>query len=224
MVSQQEMDHKLASYKLSVEVVGGKPSNNLVKYLTHEVEAGLTLEYHTEQMTYYILPNIPKSLLHRKSHFMEKNKELLGLINFEFVSLTEFEVAQRNIVDPLHEKNVPGVDSFEESVEENDYEGDDVRSEFQPVDQQLDSANRGLLLSSVEMSEMPEARAVSAKEQNRQKSALMISPDDDDDDQSAVKTVKHDGEEELKSSQNVGTPKVKAQPTSIQPEVDPEMR
>ena len=48
MVSQQEMDHKLASYKLSVEVVGGKPSNNLVKYLTHEVEAGLTLEYHSE--------------------------------------------------------------------------------------------------------------------------------------------------------------------------------
>jgi len=51
-------------------------------------------------MTYYILPNIPKSLLHRKSLFMENNKDLLGLINFEFVSLTEFEVAQRNIVDP----------------------------------------------------------------------------------------------------------------------------
>ena len=93
---------------------------------------------------------------------MEKNKELLGLINFEFVSLTEFEVAQRNIVDPQHE-NVPGVDSFEESVEENDYEGDDVRSEFQQADQMLDSANRGLLTSSVEMSERPEARAASAK-------------------------------------------------------------
>ena len=111
-----------------MEVVGGKPSNNLVKYLTHEVEAGLTLEYHSELMTYYILPNIPKSLLHRKSLFMEKNKELLGLISFEFVSLTEFEVAQRNIVDPQNVNLL--AESFEESVEENDYEGDDVRSEF----------------------------------------------------------------------------------------------
>ena len=81
-------------------------------------------------MTYYILPNIPKSLLHRKSLFMENNKELLGLINFEFVSLTEFEVAQRNIVDPLNVNKPGDVDSFEESVEDNDYEGDDVRSEF----------------------------------------------------------------------------------------------
>ena len=129
MVSQQEIDHKLASYKLSVQVEGGKPSNNLVKYLTHEVEAGLTLEYHSELMTHYILPNIPKSLLHKKSRFMENNKDVLGLINFEFVSLTEFEVAQRNIVDP---KNVigAGADSFEESVEDDVYEGDDVRSEF----------------------------------------------------------------------------------------------
>ena len=58
---------------------------------------------------------------------MENNKELLGLIDFEFVSLTEFEVAQRNIVDP---KNVivKGAETFEESVEEDEYEGDDVQS------------------------------------------------------------------------------------------------
>lgn len=72
---------------------GGKPSDNLVKYLSNEVEGGITLEYHTDLLTYYILPNIPKSLLHRKSRFMEKNKSILGLINFEFVSLTDFEIA-----------------------------------------------------------------------------------------------------------------------------------
>ena len=93
MVTQQEIDHKLACYKLIIQVEGGKPSDNLVKYLSSEVDAGLTLEYHTELLTYYILPNIPKSLLHRKSRFMEKNKSILGLINFEFISLTEFEIA-----------------------------------------------------------------------------------------------------------------------------------
>jgi len=97
----------------------------LVKYLTHEVEAGLTLEYHSDQITYYILPNIPKSLLFKKSRFMEANKSLLGLLNFEFVSLTEFEVAQRNIADPRN-RNAPGLESFKESVEDFDYEGDDL--------------------------------------------------------------------------------------------------
>ena len=95
------------------------------------MEGGLTLEYHTDFVTIYILPNIPKSLLHRKSLFMEKNKSILGLLNFEFVSLTEFEVAQRNIVD-INPKNIQGhkITSFEESLDDQDYEGDDAGSEY----------------------------------------------------------------------------------------------
>ena len=49
---------------------------------------------------------------------MEKNKPLLGLISFEVVSLTEFEVAQRNIVDPKQQKGAGGHESFDESVED----------------------------------------------------------------------------------------------------------
>lgn len=82
---------------------------------------------------------------------MEKNKSILGLINFEFVSLTDFEIAQRNIIDP---KNFvgPGVDSFEESVEELDYEGDDAGSEYQYPIEALDSNHQKLPINSVEMS------------------------------------------------------------------------
>ena len=38
----------------------------------------------------------------------------------------------------------------------------------------------------------------------------MISPEEGDDEHSVNKTVKNEGDEELKSSQNVGTPKAKA--------------
>lgn len=103
-VTRQEAEQELASYKLSVKVEEGKPSNNLVKFLSHDVDAGLTLEFHSEEMTHYILPNIPKSLVYKKSSFMEANKKLLGLLSFEFVSLTELEVSQRNIPDPYRIK------------------------------------------------------------------------------------------------------------------------
>jgi len=62
-----------------------------VRYLSKDVGV-LNLEYHTDLQTYYILNNITKNLLFKKADFMERNKTMLGLINFEFVSLHAFEV------------------------------------------------------------------------------------------------------------------------------------
>jgi len=77
--------------------------------------------------------------------------------------------------------------------------------------QMIESANRGLLLSSVEMSEMHDGRAVSAKMQQRNKSALIMRPDGDDneDDKSAiiVGSVNNAGEQDMASSQNCPTTK-----------------
>lgn len=58
-VTSREIDHSTASYKLIVEVYDGEPSDSLVRYLSKDVP-DLTLEYHTELLTYYILPNISK--------------------------------------------------------------------------------------------------------------------------------------------------------------------
>ena len=57
ILDSQEIDHEIASYKLVVEVFDGKPSESLVRYLSKDIP-DLTLEYHTDQLTYYILPNI----------------------------------------------------------------------------------------------------------------------------------------------------------------------
>ena len=56
-VNSREIDNKIASYKLIVEVLDGRPSDSLVRYLSKDVP-DLTLEYHTDLLTYYILPNI----------------------------------------------------------------------------------------------------------------------------------------------------------------------
>ena len=69
---------------------GGKPSDNLVRYLQKETSE-LILEYTTNMLTYYVVPNISKSLLLKKSNFMENNKQFLGLINFDFVTLPSYE-------------------------------------------------------------------------------------------------------------------------------------
>ena len=58
-VTSREIDHSTARYKLIVEVYDGEPSDSLVRYLSKDVP-DLTLEYHTELLTYYILPNISK--------------------------------------------------------------------------------------------------------------------------------------------------------------------
>ena len=52
----QKNDQETASYKLIVQVENGKPSEYLVRYLSMDVPQ-LTLEYHTELLTYFILPN-----------------------------------------------------------------------------------------------------------------------------------------------------------------------
>ena len=59
MLSQREVDNQIGSYKLVVEVEDNKPCDNLVRYLSKDVP-DLTLEYQTEYLTYYILPNISK--------------------------------------------------------------------------------------------------------------------------------------------------------------------
>ena len=92
----QDIDHSVSSYQLIVEVEDRVPSQTLVRYLSKDVP-DLTLEYHTELLTYYTLPNITKSVLLKKVQFLEKNKDFLGLIDFEVVSLPSFEVVQRNI-------------------------------------------------------------------------------------------------------------------------------
>ena len=48
-------------------------------------------------MSYYVLTNMTKSLLFKKSNFMEINQALLGLVNFEFVSGTEHDDQSQNI-------------------------------------------------------------------------------------------------------------------------------
>ena len=61
-VNSNEIDLNIASYKLIIEVVDGKPSDILLRYLSKDCP-DLTLEYHTELLTYYILPNISRNLL-----------------------------------------------------------------------------------------------------------------------------------------------------------------
>ena len=61
-VKSKEIDNKISSYKLIVEVLDGKPSDSLVRYLSKDVP-DLTLEYHTDLLTYYILPNISQETL-----------------------------------------------------------------------------------------------------------------------------------------------------------------
>lgn len=89
------------------------------------MESGLTMEYQTDEATYYVLPNISKSLLLKKSRFMEANMQLLGLLSFQFVSLSESEVAQRSLAaDAALRRSALGIDSFEESVAGSEFEGD----------------------------------------------------------------------------------------------------
>jgi hypothetical protein len=118
MISSQHLDHKLSSYKLIVQVYGGKPSDNLVRYLSKDVEE-LTLEYQTDLLTYYVLPNITKAMLCKKSDFMERNRAMLGIMNFEFVTLPAFEVAARDI--PSSIRNAIKDGGYEESVEDQDF-------------------------------------------------------------------------------------------------------
>lgn len=100
-----------------MQVEDGKPSDNLVRYLSKDVE-GLTLEYQTDLLTYYIIPNISKALLFKKSCFMEKNMTMLGLVNFEFISLPVFEMAARDIPSVIPEV---AIKDYEESVEEQEF-------------------------------------------------------------------------------------------------------
>ena len=88
----------------------------------------LTLEYHTELLTYYILPNITKALLLKKVNFLECNMDFLGLINFEFVSLSAFELARRDIpiVVPAEMRA-----KFDESVEDQSF--DEVLSAYNGI-------------------------------------------------------------------------------------------
>ena len=77
----------------------------------------LLLEYNSEALVYYVLPNISKSLLHKKAQFMESHKQVLGLIDFEFTSMPPFEVAQRELMmsAPEHFN-----EAFEESIDEQE--------------------------------------------------------------------------------------------------------
>ena len=113
-MNDQKSDQEIASYKLIAQVENGKPSEYLVRYLSMDIPQ-LTLEYHTELLTYYILPNITKELLLKKVNFLECNMDFLGLINFEFVTLSTFELAKRDlpIVVPAEMK-----EKFDQSVED----------------------------------------------------------------------------------------------------------
>jgi len=79
----------------------------------------LTLEYQTDLLTYYVLPNITKAMLCKKSDFMERNRAMLGLMNFEFVTLPAFEVAARDIPSTI--RNAVREFDFEESVEDQEF-------------------------------------------------------------------------------------------------------
>lgn len=109
---------KVGSFKLIVEVEGGKPSDGLVRYLSKDVPE-LTLEYHTDLLTYYVLSNISYALLYKKTKFLEKNRKMLGLIEFEAVSLTNYEIEARSIPRDKLDERLLG--SFDESIDEQEY-------------------------------------------------------------------------------------------------------
>ena len=90
----------MGSYKIIVQVEGGKPTDHLVRYLKKDLPE-LELEYNTDLVTYYILPNITKHFLSKKIAFMERNKGMLGLIQFEVISMSAFEIAQRDILQVI---------------------------------------------------------------------------------------------------------------------------
>ena len=115
MLTQREIDHKIGSYKLIAEVIDSKPSDNLVRYLSKDVP-DLTLEYQSDFLTYYVLPNISKHVLLKKTKFMENNKQMLGILDYEIVSLSPFDIAQRNAPQVLDL-----VKSFEQTVEDQEY-------------------------------------------------------------------------------------------------------
>ena len=113
-----QVDYSVSSYQLIVEVEGGKPSEYLIRYLQKDTEE-LILEYTTETQHHYILPNLSKELLLTKSNFMEVNKQLLGLIFFEFSTRPCFESSDnRKVAGQLSVTNVK--ENFEESFEMQD--------------------------------------------------------------------------------------------------------
>ena len=75
----------------------------------------MTLEYHTDLLTYYILPNISNTLLLKKVNFLECNMSMLGLLNFEFVSIPVFEATKRNIPIVVPDEMKA---NFDESIED----------------------------------------------------------------------------------------------------------
>lgn len=92
-VSLEDAD-SFGSYRLAVQVKdGGKPSDDLIRYLGKDVD-DLVLEYQTELLSYFVLPNISKALLSKKAGFMEDNRSLLSIENFEVVSVPLYEIAQ----------------------------------------------------------------------------------------------------------------------------------
>ena len=101
-----------------MQVEDGKPSDQLVRYLSKDVEI-LNLEYHTDLLTYYILNNITHTLLLKKANFIEQNKAMLGLISFEFVSLHPFEAIQRDFPSWAMRKAIKDA-GYEESWENED--------------------------------------------------------------------------------------------------------
>ena len=59
-------DASKSSYKLIVEVEGGKASETLVRYLQKDTDE-LILEYTTDAQYHYIVPNLSKDLLLTKA-------------------------------------------------------------------------------------------------------------------------------------------------------------
>ena len=80
-------------------------------------------------LTYYVLEKVSKTMLLKKSLFMEDNKELLGLVSFEFLSLTSYETKKHN---DLSVTNVQ--EKFEESFEMQD---NDEIAQVVPTDLRL---------------------------------------------------------------------------------------
>ena len=113
-----QVDYSVSSYQLIVEVEGGKPSEYLIRYLQKDTEE-LILEYTTETQHHYILPNLSKDLLLTKSNFMEVNKQLLGLIFFEFSTRPYFD-SSHNAKTAAHLSITNVKENFEESIEMQD--------------------------------------------------------------------------------------------------------
>ena len=118
VINTSQQDHSRAGdYRLVIqsERNNTKAHDNLVRYLWKDVPQ-LSLEYATEKLSYYILPNISKSLLQTKASFLEQNRALLGVVYFDFESLDSFETEKRKIAEDKPVQESPRFNGVQNQV------------------------------------------------------------------------------------------------------------